>query len=534
MRLSHRPRRTSIGTAVTATLAALALVLTGTPAVAGGAHGDDHGGGHGGGHGGDHGGGHGGDHGGSGGRHGVPDDQPLPGYTIVNPPLTPLVVDGKAARVFQGVHQHAAYDVEVPADWNGELVMWAHGYAGTGKVLGVDVPPYGLRQTYLEQGYAWAASSYATNDYNVATGVTTTRGLADKATRLLGRKPARTYIAGVSMGGHVIARSLEQYPSYYDGAMPLCGVLGDQELFDYFLSFNLVAQDLTDRPSYPPPADYYSVVAPQIQQELGLDGLAPGGPDTTNERGKQLRDITTELTGGERPGAQQAFSVWQDFLFTLFTPDTGGPLRENAGRVAQNVDTVYTPDAPVDVNASVRRVAPTDLASRRTDRLTEIPRVKGRPQVPTITLHGLGDLFVPFSMEQVYGREVARNHQSNLLVQRAIRAAGHCEFTPTEVGTAWNDLTAWVESLDARHEHGHGHGRGHGDDKSRGHRHGNSHGNGHGHGHGHGTVARPAGDDVLTAATVASPTYGCTFTDPTGYLSPQYFPTRALYAPCPG
>ena len=122
--------------------------------------------------------------------------------------------------------------------------------------------------------------------------------------------------------------------------------------------------------------------------------------------------------------------------------------------------------------------------------------------MPTLTLHGLGDLFVPFSMEQIYRREVDRNGQGGLLVQRAIREAGHCEFTPNEVGRAWDDLTTWVESRDR-----HGHGRG-----ARSH------------------VARPAGDDVLAPATVASATYGCRFTDPTGYQSPALFPTRALYA----
>ncbi len=427
--------------------------------------------------------------------HGTPDDQPLPGYTISNPPLAPLTVGGGTTRVFQGVRDHAAYDVEVPPRWNGELVMWAHGYRGTGKVLTVDTPGFGLRQRFLSQGYAWAASSYATNDYNVGTGVTTTRGLVDEATDLLGRRPSRTYLAGVSMGGHVIGRSLEQYPSTYDGALPMCGVLGDQELFDYFLSYNLLAQDLADRETYPPPADYLTNDVPVIQQRLGLAGLRPGGPDTTNERGAQLRDLTTDLTGGERPGADQAFAVWKDFLFTLYTPDTGGPLRENAGRLAQNLDTVYSPATPVDVNASVRRLAPTDQRSRRTHSLTEIPRIEGRPQVPTLTLHGLGDLFVPFSMEQVYAREVARHHRSDLLVQRAVRAAGHCEFTPAEVGRAWDDLTTWVESRRGR--------------------------------------ARPAGDDVLDPAAVASPTYGCTFTDPAGYQQPQAFPTRRLYAPCP-
>ncbi len=424
-------------------------------------------------------------------------DQPLPGYTISNPPLAPVTVDGAPTRVFQGTHQHAAYVVEAPADWNGELVMWAHGYRGTGTVLTVDPPDYGLRQKLLAEGYAWAASSYARNGYDVRTGVTTTRGLAHLSRRLLHRRPSRVYLTGISMGGHVIGRSLEQYPRLYDGALPMCGVLGDQELFDYFLDYNLVAQDLADVPAYPPTADYLTTAVPVIQQRLGLVGLSPAN-DTTNDLGKQLRAIAVERSGGARPGSTPAFAVWKDFLFSVYAPDDGGPLALNPGRLAQNADTVYTPTAPVDVNASVQRVTPADPRSRATRRLIEIPRIEGRPKAPVLTLHGLGDMFVPFSMEQVYARDVAQQRRSPLLVQRAIRSAGHCEFSPAEVGRAWDDLTTWVESA------------------RRGRR-----------GHGHGGVRTPAGDDVLDPAVVASPTYGCRFSDParTG--------TRVLYDPCP-
>ena len=256
-------------------------------------------------------------------HHGVPGDQPFPGYTITNPALAPLTAGGKQTRVFQGVRQHAAYDIEVPARWNGELVMWAHGYRGTGRVLTVDTPGYGLRQKLLDQGYAWAASSYARNDYDVATGVTTTKDLASYTARLLGRRPHRTYIAGVSMGGHVIGRSLEQYPDFYAGALPMCGVLGDQRLFDYFLGYNLVAQDLARHPAYPPPADYLTSDVPAIQQALGLTGLTPGGPDTTNAKGAQLRAITTDLTGGPVP-ARRAPSPTGRTSCSPSTPRTTG------------------------------------------------------------------------------------------------------------------------------------------------------------------------------------------------------------------
>ncbi|MCY1553512.1 hypothetical protein D9M68_900040 [compost metagenome] len=49
---------------------------------------------------------------------------------------------------------------------------------------------------------------------------------------------------------------------------------------------------------------------------------------------------------------------------------------------------------------------------------------------------------------------------------------------------------------------------------------------------------KPAGDDVVTAATVAAPTYGCTFTRPLSALdesntSKATRPGAAAARPCP-
>lgn len=424
--------------------------------------------------------------------------QPLPGYTISNPPLAPLTAGGAPTRVIQGVYRHAAFDLEVPRHWNGQLVMWAHGYRGQGTVLTVDPPAYGLRQTFVDEGYAWAASSYTDNGYDVRSGVLSEHALAQHAARLLKRTPTRTYIVGVSMGGQVIGRSLEQYQRFYAGALPMCGVLGDDRLFDFFLDYNLVAQDLSGVRAYPAPADYLTADVPAIESALGIAQLAPG-QNPTNALGRQLQAITVQQSGGPRPGADASFSIWKDFLFTLATPDNGGTLAQNPGRLAQNLFTRYTPNAPVDVNRTVQRVIPTDLRDRLTLALTQVPRIVGDPDVPVLTLHGLGDMFVPFSMEEIYAREVARHHESNLLVQRAVREAGHCEYTPTEVGTAWADLQHWVQARGPLAR----------------------------------AAARPAGDDVTDRKTVASPTFGCRFTDQSAYLDPKDFPTRALFVRCP-
>lgn len=416
-----------------------------------------------------------------------PDDQPLPGYTISNPPLTPVTVHGAPSTVRQGVTGHAAYDIEVPPGWNGKLVMWAHGYRGQGTTLTVDPPAYGLRQKWLDEGYAWAASSYYDNGYDVRAGVTATRHLAEYFADQVGR-PTQRFIAGVSMGGHIIGRSVEQYPRYYSGALPMCGVLGDDALFDEILDYNLVAQGLSGVRAYPVPADYLTTDVPKIESTLGIDTVTTATPEPTNDLGKQLRAIWVNRTGGPRPGTDGAFATWKDFLFTLAVPSGGTTLAEDPGQVATNVGRQYTPNEPVDINSDVQRVPVANRAARYSNRLSQIPLISGKPRVPVLSLHDIGDGFVPFSMEQVYAQEVRRNHESGLLVQRAIRAAQHCEFSDPEAGRAWDDLVTWVRT-------------------------------------GH----RPAGDPVTDPKAVAGGTFGCRFTDPAAYGTG----TRGLFPACP-
>ncbi|MBB5955949.1 hypothetical protein FHS29_002530 [Saccharothrix tamanrassetensis] len=409
-----------------------------------------------------------------------PSDQPLPGYTIANPPLPPALVGGQPSSVRQGVHRHAAYVIEVPPRWNGRLAVWAHGYRGASRVLTVEPPGYGLRQRLLDQGFAWAASSYYANDYHVKAGVESTHDLVGHFTTLVG-EPRDVFVVGASMGGHVIGRSLEQYPGFYRGALPLCGVLGDHELFDYLLDYQLAAQALAGIDAFPPPDDYASRVVPRIKANLGLDG-------TPTERGTQFSRVVVDRSGGERPGGRAAFTHWKDFLFDLASVGAGDDLATNPLQLATNVLTRYTPNTPFDLDRRVERVFPENLEARLTPRLTEIPRIAGRPTAPVLSLHDLGDLFVPFSMEQQYRRDVRLNGRSHLLAQRAIRAVEHCEFSPDEVGRAWDDLVDWVD-----------------------------------------TGKRPAADVVDDPAVVADPDYGCRFSDPRAYGTG----TRRLFPACP-
>ena len=408
---------------------------------------------------------------------------PPPAYFVDESKLPFDALPGTSTQRYWGVHDGAGYRIEVPANWNGRLVMWAHGFRGDALELTVDNHP--LRAFLVANGYAWAASSYSRNAYDVATGVADTHALTELFNGIAGR-PQRVYLTGASMGGHITAAAIEQYRGTYDGAMPICGVLGDHELFDFYLDYNLVAAALAHVPTtFPPdPAHWTNVSVPQI--ETTLAGAWPSGLTLD---GQHLKALTELRSGGTRPLFDVAWLSWATFLLQFGALD--GTVPRSPGVVVDNTDAVYQFDtdpaltpAEQALNDTVVRVAQ-DPQGRVDHGMANVPVVNGTPPVPVLTLHDIGDLFVPFSMEQAYASRVARNGLSHLLVQRAIRGVGHCDFTPTELVRGFTDLVRWVE---------------------------------------HGVT--PPGDDVLSPAAVANPAYGCTFTTATRNFGP-------FTAPCP-
>ena len=298
-----------------------------------------------------------------------------------------------------------------PPQWNGDLVMWAHGYRGNGTVLTVSPPDFGLRQRLLDQGYAWAASSYAGNGYDIRTGVQSTRSLADLFGGVVDR-PHRTYIAGVSMGGHVIGRSLEQYPGFYEGALPLCGVHGRPGTVRLLPRLQPHRPGAGRRAGLSDPDRLRGHRGAADQYGAGHRrhlACSPRSRPTTSAGSSGPSRSTGPAGNGPAPTA--AFAFWKNFLFSLaqpaVEPTPEDPTALRPGQIATNLLTRYQPNQPVDVNRTVQRVVPEDLRERLSPSLTQIPKIFGRPGVPVLSLHGLGDLFVTFSMEQHYAVDVA-------------------------------------------------------------------------------------------------------------------------------
>ncbi len=197
-------------------------------------------------------------------------------------------------------------------------------------------------------------------------------------------------------------------------------------------------------------------------------------------QGLRLKQIVQNLTGGPRPLFDFAYAgPLQNTVWGTFGSDgtVTGILND---RVVSNTSTVYQLDSNPALsaeenayNASIFRVSATPDANRlRTDGLRWVPKTNARISVPVVTIHTLGDLYVPFSMEQIYKRRADAAGTSGMLVQRAIRGVSHCDFTIAEQASAFDAMINWEQK-----------------------------------------GVKPAGDDVLTPAVVADPQYGCKFTD---------------------
>lgn len=399
-------------------------------------------------------------------------------------------VDMSTTSRWAGVLNGALYRIEVPANWNGKLVMYAHGFRGTTATLTVSDPS--IRRYLIQQGYAWGASSYSRNYYDVRAGVEDTNALALAFNQIAARNgrtlaaPSRIYITGHSMGGHIAGAAVEAETAAtarnkvtYAGAVPMCGVMGDTELFNQFAAMQMAAQGIAGVPAYPSNrfADIRTLVTSNLFSSFpGIVGAA-NAPITPTANGQRYLSVVKNLTGGERPMFTQGIAFGGSFPSAYGTFGSDGTID---GILTANVLDTTGITFRIDgdtagsaaLNAAVPKITPTPNANGlRRDGLRWIPKVNGEIKVPVVSIHTLGDLFVPFSMQQVYKQRVDAKGNGQWLVQRAIRGASHCDFSVAEQVEAFQAMVDWVEK---------------------------------------GT--KPAGDDVLTPATVAAPTYGCTFT----------------------
>ena len=90
---------------------------------------------------------------------------PPPGPAVAAPPSKPAVVQPSEHT---GTIAGAPWRLDVPEQWNGELVVYFHGYAPQEQPIPEVMPRNGYEGWLLERGFAVAQSDYSARGWSVA------------------------------------------------------------------------------------------------------------------------------------------------------------------------------------------------------------------------------------------------------------------------------------------------------------------------------------------------------------------------------
>src|SRR5580692_8762991 len=147
----------------------------------------------------------------------------------------------------------ATYLIEVPANWNGTLFLYSHGYVvpGSAKNPAQDVGDPFTRSFMLSSGYALAGSSYATTGWAIQQALPDQIAVLDAFNKMVGH-PKRTIAWGHSLGGIITAGLIQNNPGRFTAAQPMCGVLaGGVATWNAALDGEFAFKTLLDPPTLP-------------------------------------------------------------------------------------------------------------------------------------------------------------------------------------------------------------------------------------------------------------------------------------------
>lgn len=363
----------------------------------------------------------------------------------------------------------ATYLIEVPANWNGTLFLYSHGYIEPGaKNPAMDVGDPLTKLFMLGSGFALAGSSYATTGWAIHEALPDQIAVLEAFHRLVGH-PKRTIAWGHSLGGMVTAGLIQRHPERFDAALPMCGVLSggvatwNTALDGEFAFQTLLAQgtplqlvNITDPVGNLELAEAIGAAAeatPQGQARLALSAALsdlpgwftptspePAANDFTDQQANQFlwqKEVDLPFVfafRAELEARAQGNVSWNTFV------DYRRQLERSVDH--DEVVALYTAagldlDADLDALNNAARISADPEAVHYLERNIIFD---GEIRIPVLTMHTTGDGLVVVENEQAYKDVVDDVGNGRFLRQTFVSRAGHCAFTPAETVAAVETL----------------------------------------------------------------------------------------------
>jgi pimeloyl-ACP methyl ester carboxylesterase len=336
-----------------------------------------------------------------------------------------------------GAISGAAYRIFFPPNWKGKLVMYAHGYEFMDTPRQSQNPGFAKTMaSFLDRGFAVAASDYQYQGFALTQGVDDTEALRSYFVKKYG-KPDTTFIVGHSMGGGVTLATLENFGQNYQGGVPLCPMstqpyLQFRRAFDLYATFNGLFPGIAT-----PLANIFNLSKPY--QASDFRSMLP--------KSKEMRTAILAKDSVLAVAFAKHYELKTDDLpMVLFF--FGNMLRDLAqkqgGNPIDNTNTLYSgfPN-DLEVNLKAERL----VATASTDKLFKKYDRTGKIDKPTLLMHTLYDQLIP----PMYGVDNFENmvHQQDRDQYFTVfytNGQGHCNFTPQQVNEAFDRLRVWVKT----------------------------------------------------------------------------------------
>lgn len=366
----------------------------------------------------------------------------------------------------------AAYVMDVPAAWNGTVLLFSHGYnpAGTPNPA-QNAPDTTTRGKLLEAGYALIGSSYATTGWALTEAVPDQLATLDLFTERYGTA-RRTLAWGRSYGGLVTTALAERHGDRFDGSLAMCGLVQggvanwNSTLDPVFALRTLLAPDsgipltgfagqesargaaealtaATDAAQRTPEGRARIALAAALHNIPGYNSPTQTEPGPTDWAAQQAGQYTAvrgllqqpafswRQEAESRAGGNPSWNTGVDYTAML----RRSPLYKEVTELYKAAGASLRSDLAA-LNRAPRISADPDAVRwmRDTSALT------GRLSDPQLMIHTTGDALIPVQAESAYRRAATAAGSRPLLRQAYVDGPGHCTFTPGETVGALHTL----------------------------------------------------------------------------------------------
>jgi pimeloyl-ACP methyl ester carboxylesterase len=367
--------------------------------------------------------------------------------------------DGPWLRIIEGsTGPGSSYALLVPREWNGDAVYYAHGFRDASSPVDLRDQDqlFALRDMLGERGYAVAYSSFSANGFVVKDGAQRTHQLRGLLSAALGGQPARSYLAGHSLGGGIALALAEAYPEQYDGALLVCGMVGGSQLQTQYLGHVRALADVFFPGRFPGDA----VGVPEgtvITQQQVIAAVASNPAGLFAIASAAQTPLPFVPIGNVMDQASPAFQTMVGSLFAALSFHARG-INDVVGLVHGkspfgNDGSVYglgpNPVLPglggllAFADANARRYAIDRPAAEYLERHFE---PTGALLMPVLTLHNAWDPAVPLFHERALLERVTAAGRGASLLQRTVSTYGHCAIGAAQAAQSFDDLTTWASS----------------------------------------------------------------------------------------